>query len=210
MSLADLSADLTASLHDAAEVFVDAGDVARLLNTAAQDFNRHRPRTLVGEFSVEIDRLQYPAAEGIYLYKSSLWGHAPRVNYWDRAWPGPAPDVTLIDGMLADGSPGKLLQLSLPPSWKQISAFGNDFRYFYLGCHVIGAEASGTTLNAGDRFLLLLRAQAEAMREMMMRNIKKPVQMRDGLQSAPRNMTPAALYEQLMKEWEMKVKGLAV
>jgi hypothetical protein len=44
----------------------------------------------------------------------------------------------------------------------------------------------------------------------VIRNIKKPVNMRDGLHSAPRNMSPSALYKLLMDEWEKKIDRLAI
>lgn len=206
MSRADLSADLKASLHDAAEVFVDPADMARLLDTAAQDFNRHRPRTLLGTMTVETGKMVYPAPADCYLFKSSLWGIAPvpRAKPWESQWPGPLPDVRLVDG-----ANGRELHLTPVPTALQLMVLGSEFRFYYFGAHVIGDNAADTTLGAGDRFLLLLRAQAEAMRELTMRNIKKPVQMRDGLHIAPRNMTPAALHKELMLEWEMKVQRLA-
>lgn len=207
MSRADLVADLTASLHDAAEVFVNAGDMARLLDVAALDFSRHRPRTLLGTLTAEVGRMDYPAPASLYLFKSSLWGIAPtvRVKPWERQYPGPMPDVRVVDGVS-----GRELHLTPAPTQLQVMALGSEFRYYYFGKHVIGDTAAATTLPDGDRFLLLLRAQAEAMREMTMRNINKPVQMRDSLHSAPRNMTPAALHVEMMREWESKVSRLGL
>lgn len=206
MSREDLVADLQTSLHDAAEVFVDPNDMARLLDTAAQDFNRHRPRTLLGTLTVEVGRMVYPAPDDLYLFKSSLWGIAPipRAKPWERQWPGPLPDVRQVD--LGEA---RELHLTPTPTALQVMTLGSEFRYYYFGKHAIGDDATQTTLHQGDRFLLLLRAQAEAMRELMMRNIKKPVQMRDGLHTAPRNMTPAALFSTLMHEWEAKVQRMA-
>lgn len=205
MSRADLVADLSASLHDAAEVFVNGGDMARLLDVAALDFSRHRPRTLLGTLTAEVGRMDYPAPANLYLFKSSLWGIAPvpRAKPWERQWPGPMPDVRLVDGVS-----GRELHLTPAPTQLQLMTLGAEFRYYYFGKQVIGDTAVETTLSDGDRFLLLLRAQAEAMREMSIRNIKKPVAMRDGLHSAPRNMTPAALHSEMMREWEAKVSRL--
>ncbi|NDP59572.1 MAG: hypothetical protein GZ090_09465 [Oxalobacteraceae bacterium] len=207
MSRADLAADLTASLHDAAEVFVEAGDMGRLLDLAALDFNRHRPLTQLGTLSAEVGRMDYPAPANLYLFKSSLWGIAPvaRAKPWERQWPGPMPDVRVVDGIS-----GRELHLTPAPTQLQLMTLGAEFRYYYFGKHTIGDTDTTTTLPAGDRFLLLLRAQAEAMREMSMRNITKPVAMRDSLHSAPRNMTPAALHAELMREWESKVSRLGL
>lgn len=207
MSRSDLVTDLTASLHDAAEVFVDPGDMPRLLDVAALDFTRHRPRTLLGTFTAEVGRMEYPAPANLYLFKSSLWGIAPvaRAKPWERQWPGPMPDVRVVDGVS-----GRELHLTPAPTQLQLMTLGSEFRYYYFGIQVIGDTAAETTLPEGDRFLLLLRAQAEAMREMSIRNIKKPVAMRDGLHSAPRNMTPAALHVEMMREWESKVARLGL
>ena len=207
MSRADLVLDLAASLHDAADVFTDPGDMARLLDVAAQDFTRHRPRTLLGTLTVEAGRMDYPAPANLYLFKSSLWGIAPvvRAKPWERQWPGPMPDVHVVDGVS-----GRELHLTPAPTQLQLMTLGSELRYYYFGRQVIGDTADQTTLQEADRFLLLLRAQAEAMREMTIRNIKKPVALRDGLHSAPRNMTPAALHASLMREWETKVARLGL
>lgn len=207
MSLADLVADMTASLHDAIEVFDAPGDLQRLLKTAAADFSTHRPRTLLGKLTVEIGRIEYPAQDDMYQFKSSLWGNAPvpRAKPWERSWPGPMPDVRTVDG-----TTGRELHLVPAPTALQLMTLGSEFRYYYFGTHTIGETAAETTLSQDDRFLLLLRAQAEAMRELMIRNIKKPVAMRDSLNSSPRNSTPAAMYEKLMEEWSCKVKRMGV
>lgn len=202
MSRADLKVDLVASLHDAMDVFVGADDMDRLLDTAALDFSRHRPRTLAGTLTVEAGRMTYPAPADLYLFKSSLWGIAPvqRAKPWERTYSGPSPDVRRIDG-----PDGPELHLTPAPTQQQLNMLGSEFRFYYFARHTIGDTAAETTLHDGDRGLLLLRAQAEAMRELTIRNIGKPAQMRDGLRSAPRNMTPAALHVELMREWEAKV-----
>jgi hypothetical protein len=206
MSLADLKSDLTASCSDAADVFVNAGDMERLLAVAAQDFNRHRPRTLLGTLTAVVDQVAYPAPEDLYLFKSSLWGIAPshRAKPWERHWPGPMPRVQLVNG-----AGGRELHMTPPPTQKQVSMLGSEVRFYYFGRHVVGATAEGTTLDIGDRSLLLLRAQAEAMNELVMRNIKKPVEMRDGLRSAPKNMTPSSWYKILMEQWEKQIERVA-
>ena len=207
MSLADLVTDLTASLHEAVDVFATPGDLERLLKVAAADFSTHRPRTLLGKLTAQLGRIDYPAPADSYQFKSSLWGNAPvpRAKPWERSWPGPMPDVRMVDGMA-----GRELHLVPAPTALQLMTLGAEFRFYYFGTHTLGETAAETTLSQDDRFLLLLRAQAEAMREMMIRNIKKPVSMREGLNSSPRNSTPAAMYEKLMEEWSCKVKRMGV
>ena len=209
MSLADLSEDLKTSLNDAAEVFAGEDDMARLLGVAALDFNDERPRTLFGEVQIQVGNDEYPAPAGLYRYKSGMWGRGSRVQYWDPGWPGVAPDFQVIEKN-TDAGAAKVLRLDSPATHLHINAYGAKFGFYYLAAHHVDDDAQKTTISAGDRGLLILRAQAEAMRELTMRNIKKPVQLRDGLNSAPRNMSPAAFYDALMKEWQCKVRRLSV
>ncbi|MFZ5658765.1 MAG: hypothetical protein ACOY5C_02785 [Pseudomonadota bacterium] len=198
MSLTDLIADLKSSLQDAATVFdapADA-DFIRHLNQAALDMGRVRPRTLVGELALVAAQPNYPAPADLLRPKFPLWGMAERQQRrpWDKAWPGPAPRLSLVD----TGS-GRELWLDPAPTEAQISLLGARYRFYYFATHQIDVDASKTTVLPGDRGLLLLRAQAEAMLEMAMRNIKKPVQLRDGSNSAPKNGTPAALASWLLE-----------
>lgn len=84
----------------------------------------------------------------------------------------------------------------------QLSVWGATFRFWYFAQHVLSEAPGLTTINPSDRGLLLLRAQAEAMRELAMRNVIKPQAMRDGYSSTPRNGTPAALFETLLAEFK--------
>ena len=72
--------------------------------------------------------------------------------------------------------------------------------YQYYARHAI-AENS-TTLRDADVPLLILRAQAEAMRELAMRAHQKPVSLRGGSVGQLSNMQPSALYEMLLAEFE--------
>lgn len=201
MSEADLVAELKASLQDAADIFTAANDAdyKRHLDMAARDLGRFRPRTLMGTLALIADTATYAAPDDIAGVKSHLWGISPiaAAKPWEKAYPGQLPDMSL-------GESGGVQQIVLfpPPTAAQIGLLGSEFKYYYFARHIIASSASGTTVRIADRGLLLLRAQAEAMKEMAMRNIKKPVQLRDGLQSAPKNGTPAALYAQLLEDFE--------
>jgi hypothetical protein len=202
MSEADLVDDLKASIQDAAKIFTAAadGDLKRHLKAAALDFARKRPRTLVGTLTLVADQAQYDAPVDLAAFKSHLWGIAPlhRAQPWEKTWPGRIPDVRIIEA----SNPGtRKLQLDPPPTSGQISLLGAEFRFYYYAAHVIDTETTKTTVAAADRGLLLLRAQAEAMKEMAMRNLMKPVMVREGMSSVPRNGTPAFLYRTLMDEF---------
>lgn len=199
MSLTDLMADFKASLHDAANIFIAAndGDFSRMLNVAALDMARVRPRTLVGSAVLVADTDSYAAPSDLVAYKTDLWSAQRLPQPWEPNYPGPLPRVQLLE----DGGVKKLV-FTPAPTALQITVLGSAFRYYYFAAHVIDATAANTSIRAGDRNLLLLRAQAEAMREMALRNIAKPVQLRDGISQSPKNGTPAALYGALMDEFE--------
>lgn len=204
MSETDLALDLKASLQDSASVFSGAADsdFKRHLAAAAIAFSYKRPRTLVGAVTLVADQAQYDAPAGCHCYGSSLWGIAPRrrAQPWEKTWTGRMPMVRLVE-TANDPSLVRKLQLDPPPSAQQIAVLGADFRFYYYGAHVISTDAAKTTIVPGDRQLLILRAQAEAMRELAVRMVTKPVIMRDTMSSVSRNGTPAALYEKLLEEF---------
>lgn len=201
MSQADLVADLKASLQDAAAPFVAAADAdyKRHLAAAALDFGRKRRRTMVGALALVAGQPAYAAPADLLGVKSHLWGIEPieAPKPWESGYPGPLPDLALIE----EGGVRKL-RLSRAPTAAQIAALGAELRYWYHAGHVIAEVAANTTLLDGERALLLLRGQAEAMRELAFRGIAKPVQLRDGMGSMPRNGMPGHLFQQLMDEFE--------
>lgn len=205
MSEADLVADLRASLQDAASVFTAAADadIKRHLAVAALALGEKRPRTLVGTLALIADQADYTAPALFLTFKFSLWGIAPRAaaKPWDPGYPGRLPNVRMVE--TAANPVTRKLTLDPSPTSGQITVLGAEFKFYYQAGHSINAAADQTTVAAGDRGLLILRAQAEAMREMAMRNIQKPVVVREGYSSQPRNGTPTALYEAFLKEWQV-------
>lgn len=198
MSQGDLVGDLKASLQDSAEIFVAANDAdfKRHLDLAALDLTRYRPRTLLSEITLIADQGAYPVPAECWVFKSTLWG-TTRPQPWDKTWTGKLPAA-----MVVEGSAARELHLTPAPTAAQIAMLGDTYKFYYFAKHVIDPTAALTSVQPSDRGLLLLRAQAEAMKEMAMRNIKKPVAMRDGMSSAPRNGTPSALFDILMKQFE--------
>jgi len=197
MSMTDLAADLMVTLHDTATIFQGEGDehFRRFLSQALPDMQLKRPLTRLGEVALlsNVPRYSLAHCPEFAGYKTHLWGTCmPRP--WEPNYPGALPRVEAT----RDESAWWLV-LDPAPTWKHIGAFGHSLRFWYYGLHVLGAEAATTTISPDDRGLLLLRAQAEAMRELAIRNAGKPVQMRDGLSGTPRNSTPAAMHETLMR-----------
>jgi hypothetical protein len=199
MSQEDLVADLQRSLHDAAGVFSAPGnaDWLRFLATALTAMQNKRPRTLLGTVTLVADTDTYPLALADFAsYKTHQWG-GRNIRPWLPEYPGALPRVTAVQS----GDTWSLV-FDPAPTMAHLQAYGSTFRFWYFGLHALGATPENATLAAADRPLLLLRAQAEAMRELAMRNINKPVALRDGISGTPRNSTPSALYQQLLAEWE--------
>lgn len=202
MSESDLVADFKASLNDAANVFTAASDAdfKRHLAAAALAFCSKRPRTLVGTLTLIAEQAQYDAPAGLHAPKSHLWGIAPRMKAqpWEKTWTGRLPDLRVVEGATPAA---RKLQLDPPPTAHQIAVLGAEFRFYYFATHTIAADAANTSIAAGDRGLLILRAQAEAMRELAQRNVQRPVVVRDGFGSQTRNGTPGHLYEKFLEEF---------
>lgn len=198
MSQADLVADLKASLNDAAGVFTAAADAdfIRHLDLSALDLSRFRPRTLLGSITLTADKYDYPAPADFLSYKTAIWG-TTRAQPWEKNWPGKLPDARV-----AENAGARELHLLPAPTESQIAILGAVYKFYYFARHAISATAASTSVQPGDRGLLLLRAQAEAMKELAARNAKKPVQMRDGISGGTKNGTPAYLFEALMEQFE--------
>lgn len=200
MQLSTLIEDLKASLGDAAAQFrapVD-GDFARLLGIAALDMQAKRPITKPA--SVQLMPLQARYLLGVADFaalKTHLWADPSLTpKPWAPDYPGNVPRVAAQ----WDGT-AWWLEFSPAPTMRQIAVWGSEFNFWYFAAQVLSDAVGGTTLGEADRGLLLLRAQAEAMRELAMRNVVKTQQMRDGYSGTPRNGTPAALFETLLREF---------
>lgn len=200
MGMAELVAELKATLHDTAAVFkapADA-DFQRFLRAALPDMSHKRPLTRKAMLTLvaDVSRYAVPVAD-LVGYKTDLWADASKLpRPWDDAWPGALPRVAAT----WDGA-AWWLDFDPAPNAKHLAALGSAFHFWYFGQHSIGTLAADTTIAPVDQGLLLLRAQAEAMRELAVRNAAKPVQLRDGLSGTPRNSTPSALHEALMRQF---------
>lgn len=196
MTESDLVADLKASLHDSATVFrssLDA-DFKRFIALALPDMQFKRPITRLGSVTLTVGESRYPMpVTDFAALKTSLWGGTTRLRPWEPGYPGAVPRVHET----WDGA-AWWIELETAPTADQLAAWTRVLSFWYFARHVVSDVPNATTVNALDRGLLLLRAQAEAMREMSVRNASKPVQLRDGLSGAPRNSTPAALYQALL------------
>lgn len=199
MSRTDLVVDLKTSLHDAAGAFGQPGDADfdRLLAKACDALNTKRPRTLLGSLELVAGQPIYTLAlPAMQQYKTHLWGARP-LKPWSPGHPGALPRVTAARDL------GQWTLVFDPaPTFAHLAVYGSTFRFWYFAAHQVAEDEAQTTVAAADRGLLLLRAQAEAMRELTLHHANKPVQVRDGYSGMPRNSTPAALFQQLLAEFE--------
>lgn len=195
MSRSDLLASLKESLMDAATALSNDGDarLIRLLDVAAADMWRVRPRKKTGMVVLSAGEAAYQAPDDMVLFVRLLWGLSRAVQPWDRSYPGPLPRVEELDG--------SLLLFSPAPSPAHLSAYGANCQFVYAARDAIGNDAAETTIAADHRGLLLLRAQAEAMNELALRDSVRPMQIRDGFSGQAKNGTPQYLWESLMKSW---------
>lgn len=198
LSLADLIADLKAMLMDAASKFTAANDAdfERHLTIAALDLARKRPRTMLGTVTLQADVTDYAAPADMRMVKNSMWGVTEQRHRWKSTFPGILPRPSLVGGML---------HLMPAPTAEQIAQLGSSYKFYYFANYVIGSDAANTTINAGDRHLLLIRAAAEAMQELAANNYTKPVQLGSGSSgvSMPKNGTAASLAGQLLQLFEV-------
>lgn len=201
MSLASLVTDLKASLFDAAGVFTseDDADFKRFLAQALPDLQWKRPLTKLSQVTLVAGTASYPVADAadFAALKMDLWrdvGKLPRP--WEPGYPGALPRIAA-----QQGATGWELVFDAAPTAAMLTYLGSTCRFYYFAQHAIGEAAADTTVAEPDRGLLLLRAQAEAMLALAVRNAGKPVQLRDGLSGTPRNSTPAALHQVLLQRF---------
>lgn len=202
MSQSDLIVDMKASVHDLASIFnKEEADAAwiRVLNNAALDMHRVRPLRKHGEITLEPNKHHYPGPVDLLRVIKILYADQARsaVKPWEQGY---AHNIPRAETQYIDDAP--MVWLTPAPTASMISVFGSAYPFIYSAKHQIGAEAADTTIRDLDRHLLILRAQAELMKEAAARNISKPVAVTDSISSVTRNGVPAALYDQLMKDFE--------
>lgn len=198
MSQASLVTDLQASLMDCAAMFTMAGngDAIRQLNAAADDLPRFAPEFVQGTLTLVDCQSLYAAPADLKSTDRLLWGEELRnMNPWDHGYIRRLPRLsTVTQGGV------KYVQLSPAPNSIMIAQLGSSADFTYRQLFAISTTAADTTVPVYRRSLLLLRAQAEAMKELANRGVAKPVQLRDGVTQGPRNGSPAALFQTFMDE----------
>lgn len=200
MDRASLRDDLKASLHESGKAFTDPDDFDRFLDRAAQDLPRRRPLTLTAELTLKANQREYtPVPADLVRPVFTRWANGARLKRppWVAGHPPPRPRVTLVNQ-----SGGRALLVNPLPTASELAEHGETLQYDYEATYTIGDQAADTTVRPEDRWLLLLRAQAEACKELALKNVDRPVQVGSEGGSTSANGTPAGLHERLMQEFK--------
>ncbi|MGI9278193.1 MAG: hypothetical protein ACR2PX_00975 [Endozoicomonas sp.] len=198
MSLAALKKDLILSLTDSAEYLDDQLD--QLLNIAAIELARFKRRPRNVRLMLQADESVYDAPADLVEFKAHAWGRKQRSmsQPWEPGYPRMLPTVSVTDG-----NP-KQLHLSFAPTAQLIAQLGSVFSFTYYARHTLGDTSEDTTVHPSDRDLLLLRAQAEAMKVLSIRYADKTISSKQMISGAARIGTPAALYKEFLSEFERR------
>jgi len=208
VSATDLISELKASLLSSADYFqgTDAdpdADFVRHIQVAAADLGDNRNRTLIGEFELVADQADYTDVPAdLVRINSPLWGTEKRINPWADNHPGPLPRARV-----SRTASGQRITLTPAPTRHQIITLGSTYRFYYAASFWTGSTSDDLSLDGTDRGLILLRAQAEACKELALMNVSRHVETRTSV-SGPRNQTPRSLYEMLMTEYR-RSRGVA-
>lgn len=197
MTLTELRTALKASIHDAGNTLSDA-DLDRALTAAAHAMQLKRPRILTASFTVSMGTTTYSEVPSdLVRVHRVTWGSVcpPRwdLRMYGYSNPQPRPRLYVV------GSPTRQFILSPAVTQDQLRIFGTQFDYEYVADHVVSETPGETTIASSDRALLLLRAQAEALKELAMRAVVRPTPT-SGRTGSTGDGT-RALWQDLMKEW---------
>lgn len=194
--LTDFTARLKSSLLDSVRAFNDQS-YARHIQAALVALNEVRPQCKMAVVGLMTDRSLYPCPEDLTAVRACWWGRSKKTHGqpWDDDYPGRLPEWRPIKNTAGV----RFLRAVPPPSATQMTVLGNECELDYYADHVFTDKEC--TLNTEELDLLLLRSQAEAMRELAIKNASTAYQLREGISSVPKNGTPAYLYTELMSEF---------
>lgn len=192
---ADLIKRLESSFLDSKKQFKEP-DYPRLIETAVVEYSHRRPRERVLTMTLTAGCSLYECPEDLVQVLGCDWGRSAKAhgNPWDDGWPGQLPEMRVVEW-----GDRRALRLSPTPTARQVGLLGPFCTYRYAALHLL--QDQGATFNEAGAVLVILRAQAEAMREAAMRNVDRPYQLRDGISAQPRNGTAGYLYQVLLAEF---------
>lgn len=185
-------ARLKGSLLDSVRAFADA-DLERHAETALAALSQIKPKRCVIAVNLVAGRSLYPCPANLRGIHACYWGrgHKAAVQPWADNYAGKLPEWSLT----YNEAGVRFLRASPAPTFSQINELGSYAELEYQADWQWGDTA-------GMENLLMLRAQAEAMRELAAKNATTAYNIREGISATPKNGTPAYLYEQLLQEFE--------
>ena len=192
------------SLLDSQRAF-KAEDFERHMDTALRELTQFRPHRVLAELNVLPMQREYECPADLVQVLATHYGRAEKMQRqpWDAGYPTQRlPDVKVR--YRADGS--RYLQVFPAPNYQLMAQIGAVVGYEYSAGHVV--TDSYSSLTPVLVHLAILRAQAEAMRELAMRNSSMPTQVKDSLTNTPANGTPSYLYTLLMNEFYERVRRI--
>lgn len=181
-----------ASLLDSVRAFADA-DLERHAETALAALSHIKPKLCVTWVQLAAGRNLYPCPANCRAVQAAYWGrsHKAHSQPWQDDAVGRLPEWSVTYNEAGE----RFLRAHPAPSVRQLDILGSiaeiEYRADWRWDEVRGMEN-----------LLLLRAQAEAMRELAAKNATTAYNIREGISATPKNGTPAYLYEQLLQEFE--------
>ena len=204
MNRPDLLKAYSDSLLDSQRAF-KADDFGRHMDTALRELAQFYPRRMLAELNAMPMQREYECPADLIEVLATHYGRAEKAQRqpWDAGYPTQRlPEVTVQ--YRADGS--RYLQVFPAPSYQLLAQIGTVVGYEYSAAHIVTEEVC--TLTEVDVQLAILRAQAEAMRELAMRNSTQPTQIKDSLTNTPANGAPSYLYTLLMNEFYERVRRI--
>ena len=198
LTLSGLVIDHKIQLGDAVSKFADPVDFAQHLTLAADDLWNKRPLIKETTLTLVAGQTAYIAPIDMVVVHpvSPTWGKEQRRQrqMWQPGYDGKLPKASLIEN--------DSIVLDPPPTSVQIAQHGENYALRYIARHVLSDTAGQTTVPDKDEGVLLLRALIIAMRTLAALNITNPINLNRGVNPAPPETTPQALYRALQLEWE--------
>lgn len=188
------------SLLDSKRAFSDT-DLPRHLDAALSALSEVRPQCKITLLNLVADRSIYPCPDDLLKVNKCLYGLNVKnsQNPWDDWYVGCLPHWHVFK----NNNNQRVLFANPAPTTLQLTIIGPECEIIYCAGHVLADDEC--SLNKDEIGLLILRAQAEAMREISMKNTTQSYQLREGISSTPQNGTPAYLYKTLMEEFNVRV-----
>ncbi|KFA98784.1 phage adaptor protein [Vibrio sp. ER1A] len=198
MRLDDLTNKLKSALMDSAELI--SRDEEQIISMALADLSRYKPQKRVATFKLVSGQLVYPAPNGLMHISNVMYGQSQRsqLKPWQEGYPKKLPTFYAIEG-----DEGMFIQLSHFPAEGTLLSCGREVTYTYWASRAI--KDGDIHLPVELEPLLLLRCVAEAVKHIMVHQLNKTVSVRNSIGGEAKNGTPAAVHEQLMRQFERQI-----